>query len=101
MSAPLPPYAAEAKGEGWYLAVRVQPGAKKSEYTGVAEGRLRIRLAAPAVENKANKALISFIAQTLGLRSAKVRLISGETSRQKRLLIVSEEEPDWRVFEEV
>lgn len=100
MRSSLPPYAAQAQGEGWYLAVRVQPGAKKSEYAGVAENRLRIRLAAPAVENKANKALIAFIAQTLGLRSAKVRLISGETSRQKRLLIVSEEEPDWRVFTE-
>ena len=98
MSATLPPFAAKAEGEGWFLAVRVQPGAKKSEYVGVADNRLRIRLAAPAVENKANKALIAFIAQTLGLRSAKVRLISGETSRLKRVLISSEEEPDWRIF---
>ena len=57
MSAALPPFAAKAEGDGWFLAVRVQPGAKKSEYVGVADNRLRIRLAAPAVENKANKAL--------------------------------------------
>jgi len=77
------------------LLVRVQPGAKKSEFAGVREGRLRIRLAAPAVENKANRALTVFVAEALGLRATKVTLLSGETGRQKRLLVQTAEEPDW------
>lgn len=82
------------KGE-WSLLVRVVPGANKTEYAGEQGGRLRIRLAAPAVENKANKALLAFIAKTFGLRTSRVTLLSGETGRHKRLLILSEEEPDW------
>ena len=92
---PRPVFASPA-GEGvWSVLVRVQPGAKKSEFAGVRDGRLCIRLAAPAVEKKANKALTVFMAEALGLRSAKVTLVSGETGRQKRLLISVEEEPDW------
>lgn len=88
-----------SKGEGgWYVLVRVQPGAKKNEFSGLMDGRLRVRLAAPAVENKANKALVAFIAKALGLKAARVSLLSGETGRQKRLFIASEDEPDWTRF---
>lgn len=77
------------------MLVRVQPGAKRSEFAGVQDGRLRVRLAAPAVENKANRALVAFVAKALGLRAAKVILASGETGRMKRLLVNAETEPDW------
>jgi uncharacterized protein (TIGR00251 family) len=90
-----PLFVSPAAAGGWYLVVRVQPGAKKSEFAGVREGRLCIRLAAPAVENKANKALTAFVAEALGLRATKVTLLSGETGRQKRLLVQTAEEPDW------
>lgn len=84
-------------GDGeWNLLVRVQPGARKTEVTGIREGRLSLRLAAPAVENKANEALKAFVAQKLGLRGSRVRLASGETGRQKRLVIDSQEEPEWK-----
>ncbi len=79
----------------WRVAVRVQPGAKKNEISGVMDGRLRIRLMAQAVENKANKALVAFVAQKLGLRPSRVRLASGETGREKILIVSSEREPDW------
>lgn len=92
---PRPPYASPAGENAWHLLVRVQPGAKKTECAGENEGRLRIRLAAPAVENKANVALTAFVAKTLGIRPSKVSLVSGETSRQKRLLVSSAKEPDW------
>jgi uncharacterized protein (TIGR00251 family) len=83
-------------GEGaWNLLVRVQPGARKSVFAGIREGRLQIRLAAPAVENKANRALVAFVAAALGLKPAKVTLASGETGRQKRLVVTAEKEPDW------
>lgn len=85
----------EGDGE-WNILVRVQPGARKSEITGVREERLCLRLAAPAVENKANEALKAFVAQRIGLRASRVRLASGETGRQKRLVVESREEPDWK-----
>lgn len=81
--------------DGWYLNVRVQPGAKKSELCGMAGGALRVRLAAPAVENKANLALLDFMAKALGLKKNKVILAGGEKSRQKRLFIPAGAAPEW------
>ena len=75
--------------------VWVQPGAKKNEFAGVQDKKLRVRLCAPAVENKANKALVAFVAEALGLRSAQVSLAAGDTGRRKRLHIDAETEPDW------
>ena len=95
----LPVFAAKARPSGWRLLVRVQPGAKKSELSGVREGRLCIRLAAPAVENKANIALCAFVAEILNVRPSRVRLVSGETGRQKRLLVDMDDEPDWSRLE--
>lgn len=83
------------KDGSFSVLVRAQPGARKSEVAGEAEGRLRIRLAAPAVENKANRELERFIASCLGLRPARVTVASGETGRQKRVHIVCDAEPQW------
>lgn len=94
----LPCYVEFAGQGAWHVAVRVQPGARKSEFAGVLDGRLRVRLAAPAVENKANKALVVFIAGALGLRPSRVCLVSGETGRLKRLLVNADIEPDWSVL---
>ena len=95
MSAKLPPYVEALEAGQWQMLVRVLPGAKRSEFAGVLDGRLRVRLAAPAVENKANRALEAFVAKALGLRASKVCLVSGETGRLKRLLVNAESEPDW------
>ena len=80
----------------WLVQVRVQPGAKKTECAGLVEGRLKIRLAAPAVDNKANAALVAFVAKKLSLRPSRVELVSGATSRQKSLLVLHDTEPDWQ-----
>ncbi len=90
-----PVFVREEPGKGWLLLVRAVPGAKKSETAGLAEDRLRVRLAAPAVENKANKALAAFLAEKLGLRASQVRMLRGETARQKTLLVECPHEPDW------
>lgn len=92
---PKPPYVDALGAEQWQMLVRVQPGAKRSEFAGVQDGRLRVRLAAPAMENKANRALVAFLAKALGLRPSRVCLVSGETGRLKRLLVNAETEPDW------
>jgi uncharacterized protein (TIGR00251 family) len=67
------------------LTLHIQPGAKKSEIAGLYGDALKIRLAAPPVDGKANAALIRFVADRLGLANASVRLKSGQTSRRKVL----------------
>lgn len=70
------------------LAIRVQPGAKANEIAGwMADAHggqvLKIRLRAPAVEGKANAALVEFLAEALGLRPRQITLERGEKSREK------------------
>jgi uncharacterized protein (TIGR00251 family) len=67
------------------FAVRVQPRASKNEVVGVMDGALKIRLQAPAVEDRANQALCVFLAELLKRPKSAVRLLSGERSRTKRV----------------
>jgi uncharacterized protein (TIGR00251 family) len=69
------------------LTVRVQPRASKDEISGTMEGALKIRLRAPALENRANEALIVFLAELLKRPKSAVRIQSGERSRTKRVEI--------------
>jgi uncharacterized protein (TIGR00251 family) len=69
------------------LAVRVQPRASKDEIVGVMNGALKIRLQAPAVENRANEALCEFLARLLKTPKSAVRILSGDRSRTKRVEI--------------
>lgn len=85
----------EPDGDAWRLRVWVQPGAKKDEVAGLYQGCLKIRLAAPAVDNKANKALLAFVAKSLGLKPRDVELVAGQTSRRKTLNLRCETEPPW------
>ena len=67
------------------LTLHIQPGAKKTEFAGLHGDALKIRLAAPPVDGKANDALIKFVAETLKLPKSAVNLKSGQTSRRKVL----------------
>ncbi|MGD0503213.1 MAG: DUF167 domain-containing protein [Steroidobacteraceae bacterium] len=67
------------------LEVYVQPRASKTELAGLHDGLIKIRIAAPAVENAANLALIEFVAKRLGIAKRCVRVASGATSRRKVL----------------
>jgi uncharacterized protein (TIGR00251 family) len=69
------------------FTVRVQPGASREEVAGTVEGALKIRLCAPALENRANEALIEFLAGILKTSKSAVRIRSGEQSRTKRIEI--------------
>ena len=84
---PAPAAWLEASQGAWLLSLRVQPGARRTEPQGIADGRLRLRLAAPPVEGKANEALLRWVAQRLGLRQRDVELVSGQASRNKRLRV--------------
>jgi uncharacterized protein (TIGR00251 family) len=65
------------------LTLHIQPGAKKTEVAGEHGDALKIRLAAPPVDGKANAALLAFIAERLGVSKSAVTLKSGQTSRRK------------------
>ena len=67
------------------LTLHIQPGAKKTEVAGEHGDALKIRLAAPPVDGKANVALIAFVADRLGVAKSAVSLKSGQTSRRKVL----------------
>jgi uncharacterized protein len=69
------------------FAVRVQPRASKDEIAGEMSGALKIRLQSPALEGRANEALIEFLAELLKTTKGAVRILSGERSRIKRLEI--------------
>lgn len=77
--------------QGWLVSVHAQPGAKQSEVVGLHGDALKIRIASPPVEGRANEALITFVAKRLGVPRAKVSLVRGGSSRQKTLLIASHE----------
>jgi uncharacterized protein (TIGR00251 family) len=72
---------------GISLAVRAQPGAKKTAIAGrYGEGpgaQLKIAVHAPPLEGRANSALIEFLAETFSLPKSAVDLVSGESSRSK------------------
>lgn len=69
------------------LLVRVQPRASKDEVAGEMGGALKVRLRAPAVEDRANEALVEFLAELLKTPKTAVRILSGDRSRTKRLEI--------------
>ncbi len=73
--------------EGWLISVHAQPGAKKSAVAGLHGESLKVRVAAPPVEGKANDALIAFVAQALGAPRRAVSIVKGESSREKLLLV--------------
>lgn len=69
------------------LTLHIQPGAKRTECAGMYGDALKIRLAAPPVDGKANAALIDYIAERLDCGRAAVTLKSGQTSRRKVLAV--------------
>lgn len=72
-------------GADLLLDVRVQPRASRTEFAGLHGERLKVRLAAPPVDGRANAALTDFVAGECGLARARVTLDAGPSSRDKRL----------------
>jgi uncharacterized protein (TIGR00251 family) len=76
---------------GVTLAVRAQPGAKKTTIVGVygegATAQLKIAVQAPPIEGRANAALIAFLAEKFSVAKSHVELVSGELSRSKVFLL--------------
>lgn len=73
------------KTDGVIINLRIVPRAAKNEICGIHDEAIKVRLQAPPVDGKANKALIKFMAKTLGIRQSDIEIISGESSRNKRV----------------
>lgn len=69
------------------LRLHVQPGAARTAVAGLHGAALKIRLAAPPVDGRANDALVAFLAKRLGIAKARVELVAGAASREKRVRI--------------
>lgn len=72
---------------GVELSVQVQPRASRTKIVGEHGGLLKLQLAAPPVDGEANAALVEFLAGAVGVPKRQVRLVSGDTSRRKRVRI--------------
>jgi uncharacterized protein len=77
----------EEHREGLVIGVRVSAGASRERVMGEHAGALKLSVAAAPERGKANKAVCELVAKTLGISRANVRVMSGDTSRDKKLLV--------------
>jgi hypothetical protein len=83
--------------EAVVLALHVQPGAKRTEVAGMHGGALKVRLAAPPVDGKANAELLRFLADAFGVPRRSIVIVRGTTSRDKVVRITgATRNPGWR-----
>ena len=73
--------------------MHVQPGARRSEVAGLHGDRLKVRIAAPALDGRANAALVAFVAAALGIPKRSVSVAAGERSREKLLAVSGDCDP--------
>lgn len=73
--------------EGCVLPVRAQPGARRAGVQGEQAGALKIAVAAPPEDGRANRALIEEVRRAFQVKRSQVELIAGHTSREKRFLL--------------
>ena len=78
-------------GDALLLVLHIQPGARHSEVAGLHGDALKIRLAAPPIEGRANEALLRFIADSFGVPLRNVELKQGAQSRRKMVRVSASE----------
>jgi uncharacterized protein (TIGR00251 family) len=70
---------------GIHITVKVVPGSSRTQIAGFYDGMLKIKVAAAAEKGKANKMLLAFLAEQLGIRKNALRITSGQTSTIKQI----------------
>ena len=70
-------------GDTTLLRLRVSPNARRNEVDGLTDGVFQVRVAAPPVKGKANRELIAFLSQALGVSQSSITIVKGLTSRNK------------------
>jgi len=86
MSRPDQPLCTDTDG-GIILTLHIQPRASKNEVCGIQDNALKIRLTSPPVDGAANKLCREFLAELFDVPKSAVEILSGETSRHKRVRI--------------
>ncbi|MDP2983031.1 MAG: DUF167 domain-containing protein [Candidatus Latescibacter sp.] len=82
------------------MGIRLVPNASRDEVAGITEdGRYKVKVQSPPVEGAANRRLILFLAERLGVSKSRVRIVSGEKSRNKVIEIEGEEKDILRRME--
>ena len=77
----------EARSDGVVVALHVQPGARRTAIVGPHGDRLKVAVASPPADGRANTALMEFLAEQLAIPKSRLRLVSGASSREKRVAI--------------
>jgi uncharacterized protein (TIGR00251 family) len=80
-------FAVTEKTEGLVIKVFVQPKASKNMITGLYGDALKIKLTAPPVEGAANRMCLKYLAKCLKIPPASLEILSGQSSRTKRILL--------------
>ncbi|MDR0302636.1 MAG: DUF167 domain-containing protein [Treponema sp.] len=80
-------------GDKIRLEIKAVPGASKTEFAGIKDDRLRIRLAAAPEDGKANTEMLNFLSKALGCPKRDLQFLSGEKSRLKSVAIPFERKP--------
>jgi uncharacterized protein (TIGR00251 family) len=78
------------------LRLHVQPGARKVGVTGLFGDALKVKVTAPPADGRANVAVVELVAGLLGVRTGQVQLVSGQSSRSKRLEVQGVDPEDAR-----
>lgn len=74
------------KDNDLFINIYVQPGAKISQFCGLHDNRVKIKVMAPPVDGAANKAVIKFFVEKFGLSKSQIEIVSGDKSRMKTIL---------------
>ena len=86
----------EWRGKDLLLNIHVQTRAKENTITGLHGGRLKLRINAPPVDNKANQHIINYLANEFSVKQSDIELISGLKHRDKQMIIKRPTQlPDW------
>jgi uncharacterized protein (TIGR00251 family) len=76
-----------SRSDSNWLYLKVTANASQNEITGFTSGVLQVKIAAPPVKGKANKELIAFLSQALGVSKSSLSIVKGHTSRNKVIAI--------------
>jgi hypothetical protein len=87
-----------AREGGVRFAIRVKPRAGRDGVSGVREGQLEVSVTAPPVEGQANGAVVAVLAARLRVAKRAVRIVTGETGRQKIVEVDGLQEPALRAM---
>jgi uncharacterized protein (TIGR00251 family) len=80
---------AKRASAGWLFSIYAQPGAKRTEVSGLHGDALKVRVAAPPAEGRANEELVAFLAAALGVPKKSVAVVQGTRSRRKTVSVAA------------